>query len=479
MLIGLCSLVVGLLGCSSGGGGGGFTSSSSVGVSSSSSSSVVDVPPLANGFNPPSNWEELFAADPLMLSDDQLKAAYWGYALSQYSGSEGSADLSLENIQTFYSFKERSGDFDKYRSPRVALSPTLASDFGGAGIEPYATSVANYIPTGEIQTFDEQLVEGFGGIAEITGELIDGAGSLLIKYDNYPVLGSGFTYLTGNGVISGFPSSYFVTFEIPEINGIFAFESVTVNSTLADQPVELVISGFSEILREGEGADNALTTAVAIVYEDSATGEELVEFTDSNGDGFLAIDGLGRVDMETIYNPSAGAGVQTFEQDPAIKTTVMKGISGISAKITEFRWFSVLVTLDGDGDGNFEQGRYFTTAEDLIYGDLSETPLRDIADINHPPVIINDPYWVGFPSLDAETISIDLSESDYFDPDTLSSDLEVKVVWSINFQVVEGVDGPSLMSDLLKPFDILDVYYTVSDGSHTVTSRPESWFVSY
>jgi len=449
------SILIAFVLSSCGGGGSGSSGSTSKGSGGGPSASSNKV----MGMSVPDSWSVYLNKDPLLLSEQQLKDAYWGYALTHYSGKTDLAALSADNVQIIL----RASKNDD--GPHIYLEFPLRE----AGVEPYNTTLLSSIPsTGKTDSFDSTW-DCLQGSVHVKGEMVDGAGTVAIDYNGCDI-GNG-AKVTGSGAAYGQPvyqsigDSYSSYFE-----GSYFYQAVDCPICIPNLGAN--ISGYWDSKSEKNG-----DTVIAMRHYDYL----LLNQTGSDNQILLRLDKLqqskqmdGVIAVSSIgYTTVSSQGFlpkNVRPGDPMVYQLSFQGLNGSKAYLNYFYWGYVELELDQDGDGNPESGEYFLSESDFMYSDLSQHPLVSASELDHPPVVL-DPVIDQYPFRNVDGhVRVD-PDSSYFDPDTPSDQLTVNMVWLINGVVQEDLTTATLPVNRLQSGDAIEFYYTVSDAHTTVESN--------
>ncbi len=209
-----------------------------------------------------------------------------------------------------------------------------------------------------------------------------------------------------------------------------------------DQHVLFIIDNQEQLLLE---------STVSTSYENGKQSTSL--------DGDLYISDLGKVAF-TLPD--------THEFPPYLFDSVVELVGDKKAEFT-FSQQAILYAEDSNGDGAVDVGTYFSSIDELLYGNAVDKQLVALDALSFPPVV-SSPVRNSW-NVDTTT-TIEVSEGYITDTDTPIEALEVSYRWYINNEIVEGQTSNILPARIAVYGDEVTVTMIVSDGSNVVESLP-------
>jgi hypothetical protein len=431
-----------------------------------------------------SSWMFLKSQNPETLSEEELKLAYWGYALSQFKGDLSPARISEYNLQKFYRLLT-------LRSLNSMPAPDMGFTLGGLGVNKYnqypsrnteivfdsgglnplTLAAMQSAPTSNtIQTVnvdgDNLCLSPRDGKIKISGTFIDGVGKASVEYFDCHDLQE--LLLNGKGFMVVHPST---GHGIPEPLGSFFYDAVSVKR----YQNESVLSGYRTYEQEYKlTPDNYILIKLQnsrATYEKLSTNQEIIFRTEYIFDsenhiytdhGSIATSDLG----SASFNALNLSGKEDSYTDP-IASLTFTGYLGTSGTITVYPHNYVKATIDIDGNGSDDFGQYYSRNE-FLADDLKIKPFVSISDMNYPPVIRGNLELFYSPLTSEDVI---LSEPEYLDIDTPESSLTKKFIWEVDGALISEITGNILPAQYIQNKSRLEVSFTVSDGNNTTSTE--------
>lgn len=413
-------------------------------------------------------WQVLIDEDPATLSDDELVEAYWGYAQNEYTGLTSAATISESNAQVFYSLLIEAGGV----KPRLAIYP--GSILRGSNVSPYYTGddslsqaalntfaacgFTNYLPIEESETASLDW-----GYLHASGDFNDGVGTAEIVYSDCVLYGGGTA--SGEAVIRTI-SPWYAGPDNYWSQGYSFFKSLELNVAQRSP----VVSGFVyDDYRDSEFGSVLDTYQYSVVFNDAESGLQARIEIDQFNNGNLAIGSEGSAVTEFVYGPEP----QIFHSDTKSHSYTITGAANSRLSVSHYPYYDhVLISLDSDGDGLYDLGRYYLRQDLFLSADLVQEPLRSIDEINFPPFVRWGHEDRGIVYLTEDGFLFDISSIDIIDPDTDAEALEISAHWTLNGEDISDLNDFLLPAELLVDgLNTVSVYFTVFDGTTLIRSQ--------
>lgn len=435
-------------------------------------------------FSASSDWQSLLARDPDALSETELKEAYLGLALSEYSGSTELVNLTPElAIKFVYLMRSY--------SPYGDIVNVFPEDLGEIGVQYYDHSGVSADTTKNNSIDTTVACSGLNDQNNVaySGSFSDGVGLLKQNFHGCAVPIS--KYLTGESLAFVTP---YLEHDYGDRQRYRPFATSFTESLVIDQNYgpdnehnySYQLIGFTGSYPAAVKG-NVYETAMVVRRSDEQGYEALKVLKETYGggpevkdsfSGGLAIKGYGSVlvstaDVSDVFKGTSASGL------------VLTGRYGVKARFTSMAGGLHILDMDNDSDGIyddrvvFSMNLYTASATPEIpflrfEFDRQATPLRSLRQVKLPPTLLYELEWEGGYELGGALV---LSPPVYRDLDTPKDDLELEIIWRNNGEIIaEGADLLELPSNLFTDISEITVEVAISDGTTRIVSVPLDTF---
>lgn len=502
----ISSLSLFVVACSSGGGGSSdenanssISSSSSTSFNSASSSSSATAVTFEDAYPVDANWRTYINRNPAELTEQQLKAAYWGHAVDSYGDDLTPVSLDLSNYNIF----SKLHGLNAYYPPFYLDVRELLAD---AGVEMYAqrgtdinnddspTNTADETPNiMELDTvYDCYLEELYNAsdyqdtaeqyIVRLSGTLEDGRGLVEIDYENCPYLGPVLAAVE--------PFEWELFPDEPEsspietyVMGPYYFDSVLIEGVSDpfdvdnhDPEATIQVTGYGDVtyMPHPDDQDVLVTHAVRALFMTLPDGTKVLKHAEAvtnNPDleekdvNAFAVEGLGSVIIEEELFAVPDDYLTT---NPPKNRAIIRGGNNTSLTKTEFLWGYTLHALDVDGDGSADYGRFYAPWKNEPY---ESEGLVAYETLNFPPYIsIQTPLSF---EVDPERGVIAIVNAEAIgDLDTPFDELQFTVEWELMHSYVGVLEDNVLPPEYLQQGNQqLSATLIIDDGFQSIYAQ--------
>ncbi|WP_018417204.1 hypothetical protein [Teredinibacter turnerae] len=435
-------------------------------------------------FSASSDWKSLLARDPDALSETELKEAYLGLALSEYSGSTELVNLTPElAIKFVYLMRSY--------SPYADIINVFPENLGEMGVQYYDHSGVSTDLTKNDSINTTVECSGLSDQSNVTysGSFSGGVGLLKQNFQGCTVPVS--KYITGESIAfitpylehdygdtpwyRPFATTFTEGLEVDQIYGPdnehnHSYQLLGYTGSYPAAVEGYVYETGMVIRRSDDQGYEALKVLREVYGGSSANSDEF--------NGGLAIKGYGSVlvstgDVRDVFKGTGASGL------------ILTGRDGVKARFTSMAVGQHVLDMDNDGDGIFDDRVVFSTNYSIASAtpdipilrfefDSKATPLRPLQQVKLPPTLLHELTWGGHYELGGALV---LSPPLYSDLDTSTDDLELEIIWRNNGEVIaEGADMLELPSNLFTDISGITVEVAISDGSTRIVSAPLDTF---